>query len=153
MKETNMNELEASLKVSLANTFVMYFKTHGYHWNVEGIQFSQYHEFFGDLYEDLYGAVDPLAENLRKLGAYAPKSLSELFDATTIRENQSIVGNNLKDMLNSLEADNKEVINSLNKTFALATKADKQGLADYISGRIDTHEKHAWMLTASLKGV
>jgi starvation-inducible DNA-binding protein len=148
-----MDELQASLKVSLANTFVMYFKTQGYHWNVEGIHFSQYHEFFQNLYEDIYGAVDPLAENLRKLGAYAPKSLTELFDATTIKENQSIVGDNLKDMLNSLETDNKEVIDSLNKTFVLATKANKQGLANFIAERIDAHEKHAWMLTSSLKGV
>lgn len=147
-----MDELQASLKVSLANTFVMYFKTHGYHWNVEGTDFPEYHGFFGDLYDDLYGAVDPLAENLRKLGVYAPKSLTELFDATTLKENQSIVGNSVRDMLNSLEVDNKEVIDSLNKSFALATKANKQGLANFIAERIDTHEKHAWMLRASLKG-
>lgn len=153
MKETIMNELEASLRVSLSNTFVMYFKTHAFHWNIEGVEFPQYHEFFGELYDDLYGAVDPLAENLRKLGAYAPKSLTELYEGATIKENTSLVGNSLRDMLNSLEVDNKEVIASLNKTFALSTSANKQGLANFIAERIDIHEKHGWMLRASLKGL
>lgn len=147
-----MTELETSLKVALANTFVMYFKAHGYHWNVEGINFPTYHDFFGGLADDLYGAVDPLAENLRKLGAYAPRNLGELYLSTTVSENSS-VGDNVKDMLNSLAVDNNEVIDSLNRTFALASAANEQGLADYIAGRIDTHKKHAWMLTSSLKGL
>jgi starvation-inducible DNA-binding protein len=130
----------------------MYFKTHGFHWNVEGIHFSQYHDFFGDLYEDLYGAVDPFAENLRKLGEYAPKSLTELYTSSTLSENTFISGNNVKDMLNSLAMDNNEVINCLYKTFALATTANEQGLANFIAERIDTHKKHAWMITSSLKG-
>jgi starvation-inducible DNA-binding protein len=148
-----MNELTNSLKSCLANTFVMYFKTQGFHWNVEGIYFSQYHDFFGDLYDDLYGAIDPLAENIRKLGEYAPKSLTELYTSSTLTENTVIVGNNVKDMLNSLAMDNNEVIDCLNKTFALASSANEQGLADFIAQRIDTHKKHAWMITASLKGV
>ena len=49
-----MNELQAALKIALANTFVSYFKAHSYHWNVEGIDFSQYHSFFGDFYEDMH---------------------------------------------------------------------------------------------------
>lgn len=147
-----MDELKLSLKSCLANTFVMYFKTHGFHWNVEGIHFSQYHDFFGDLYEDLYGAVDPFAENLRKLGEYAPKSLTELYTSSTLSENTFITGNNVKDMLNSLAMDNNEVINCLYKTFALATTANEQGLANFIAERIDTHKKHAWMITSSLKG-
>ena len=147
-----MDELKASLKSCLANTFVMYFKTHGFHWNVEGIHFSQYHDFFGDLYDELYGAVDPLAENLRKLGEYAPKSLTELYTSSTLSENTFIVGNNVKDMLNSLAMDNNEVINCLNKTFALANAVNEQGLANFIAERIDTHKKHAWMITSSLKG-
>lgn len=148
-----MTELEAALRTAHANTFVMYFKAHAYHWNVEGIQFSQYHEFFGDLYDDLYSANDPLAEHLRKLGAYAPKSLSELYNSCTLTENTTIVGDNVRDMLNSLVLDNNEVINSLNRVFALATAANEQGLANYIAERIDAHKKHGWMTVASLKGL
>lgn len=147
-----MDELKLSLKNCLANTFVMYFKTHAFHWNVEGIHFSQYHDFFANLYEDLYSSIDPLAENIRKLGEYAPPSLTELYTSSTLTENSLIVGDNIKQMLNSLVVDNNQVIDCLNKTFALATDANEQGLADFIAQRIDIHKKHAWMLTSSLKG-
>ena len=61
-EKINMDKLIASLKVVLGNTFIMYFKSHSYHWNVEGHHFRQFHDFFGEIYDDVYGAVDPLAE-------------------------------------------------------------------------------------------
>lgn len=143
-----MEELIAATRVALANIFVMYFRTQSFHWNVEGINFSEYHGFFGDLYEDVYGAVDPMAENLRKLGAYAPRNLIELYDHATLEEND------VTDLLGMLQATlkaNSEVIDSLNKVFDLATANKQQGLADYVSGRIDTHKKHEWMIKSCLK--
>lgn len=147
-----MDELVNAVRQCLGNTFVMYFKTHGFHWNVEGIHFSQYHEFFGDLYEDLYGAVDPLAEELRALGVYAPKNLSEIYGYATIMESD-IVGDNIRDMLLALEKDNLIVIATLTKAFDIATKTGKQGVANFIADRLDKHEKHGWQIRASLKGV
>lgn len=147
-----MNELIEALRTAHANTFVMYFKAHTFHWNIEGKLFSQYHDFFGELYTDLFSAVDPLAEELRALDQYAPKSLSELYTACTLSENTSIVGDALPEMLNSLLADNTEVINSLNKVFTLADDMNEQGLADFVAGRLDIHKKHAWMIKSSLKG-
>ena len=75
-----MNELITAVRLALGNTFFMYYKTHAYHWNIEGIEFSQYHDFFQGIYEDLYGAVDPTSENLRKLDTYAPISIMELYN-------------------------------------------------------------------------
>jgi starvation-inducible DNA-binding protein len=134
----------------MANVFVMYFKAHSFHWNVEGVEFSQYHEFFGDLYEDIYDSVDPIAENLRKLNAYAPKSISEMYDNKTLLEENGIP--DLRGMLNALLSANDQVLYSLNKVFSLAQKENKQGLCNFIADRIDTHEKHGWQLRASLKG-
>lgn len=148
-----MDELKSALRIAHANTFVMAFKTQGYHWNIEGVHFSQYHDFFAELYEDLYSANDPLAEHLRKLGEYAPKSLSELYSASSLSENTYLVGDNLKDMLNSLVIDNNAVIDSLNKVFSLASSVNEQGLADYIAGRLDAHKKYNWMTVASMKGL
>jgi len=145
-----MTELTAAIKVALANTFVMYSKLQSFHWNTEGKDFSQYHDLFGDLYDDVYGAVDPLAENLRKLDVYAPHSLMELYSHKTLMEENGIP--DINGMLRASLAANNEVIASLNKVFALANKENKQGLADFIAGRIDTHEKHGWQLRASLKG-
>jgi len=147
-----MEELIASLRVALANTFVMYFKTHSFHWNIEGIEFSQYHEFFGDIYQDVYGAVDPLAENLRKLQAYAPISLMEMYSNKTIEEETTRVVL-ISDMLSALERANDEVIKSLNKVFDLATAQKEQGLANFVADRLDTHKKHGWMIRASAKKI
>jgi len=62
-----MDELIDQMKVVLADTFAMYLKAHMFHWNVTGPNFPQLHEFFGDLYEELHGAVDPIAEQIRTL--------------------------------------------------------------------------------------
>jgi starvation-inducible DNA-binding protein len=147
-----MNELVTALKILQANATVMYYKVHQYHWNVEGIEFTQYHEFFGDLYEDVYNSIDPIAENIRKLNEYAPVSLDELFKYKTLNEESARLIK-LVDILGSINAANQEVINSLNKVFDLAQKSNKQGLCNFIADRLDTHEKHGWWLRASAKNI
>ena len=147
-----MDELKLALKILLADTFVMYFKAHSYHWNVEGIEFSQYHDFFGDLYEEVYGSIDTTAEELRALDEYAPMSISEMYDFKTIEEDTTrpIL---LVDMLTNLQTANNAIISNLNKLFALATEQNEQGVADFAAGRIDIHKKHGWMLRSSLKKI
>lgn len=145
-----MNELVAALRVAQANTFIMYFKLHSYHWNIEGIEFSQYHEFFGDIYEDVFGAIDPLSENLRKLQVAAPKSIMEMYDYKTIIEDSEVP--ELEGMLANALAANNEVLASLNKAYTLGEQQHKYGLCNFLADRIDTHEKHGWQLRASLKG-
>lgn len=146
-----MDELVKSMRECLANTFVMYFKAHAFHWNVEGIHFPSYHEFFGDLYEELHSAVDPFAEEIRALDVYAPAGLNELYASADIMDS-SLRGSMIPEMLDALIADNEKLIGCLNNSFNLADAANLQGLADFIAGRIDVHKKHGWMLKASRKG-
>ena len=147
-----MKELQTAIKVLAANTTVMYYKAHQFHWNVEGIEFTQFHEFFGDLYEDIYGSIDPTMELLRKLDEYAPVSIDELYKYKTLEEEKTRL-TLIADMLESLIAANKEVLASLNKVFDLATANKQQGIANFIADRIDTHEKHGWFLRASAKKI
>lgn len=147
-----MDKLVASLKVLLGNTFVMYFKAHSYHWNVEGINFSQYHDFFGDIYEDLYGAVDPFAEEIRKLDTYAPISLMELYNYKTITEDTS-KPETIHEMLVNLLMANTELLSALSAAFDTATAEKQQGLANFIADRMDKHKKFEWMMTSSLKNL
>lgn len=146
-----MNELATAMQRCLANTFVFYFKTHGFHWNIEGLNFPTYHGFFGDLYEELHGAVDPMAEEIRALDVYAPSGLNELYKYATISDSD-LKGDLLREMLMAALNDNATVLSDLTSAFALATKENKQGLADFIAGRIDIHKKHEWMLRSCLKG-
>ena len=147
-----MNELTTAIKVLLANATVMYYKAHQFHWNIEGTEFTQYHEFFGDLYTEVYGSIDPTAEWLRKLDDYAPVSIDELYKYKTLEEETTRVVL-ISDILASLLKANEEVLASLNKVFALAVAANKQGMADFIAGRIDAHDKHGWFLRASAKKI
>jgi starvation-inducible DNA-binding protein len=147
-----MDELKTAIKVLLANATVMYYKAHQFHWNIEGIEFTQFHEFFGDLYTDVYASVDPTAELLRKLDEYAPVSLDELFKYKTIQEETTRV-ELLSDILASLIKANEEVLASLNKVFTIANADKQQGICNFIADRIDTHQKHAWFLRASAKKI
>lgn len=147
-----MNELEITLNICLANTFLMYFKAHSCHWNVEGKNFSEHHGFLGDLYDELFGTVDTMAEELRALGEYyAPNSLAELIEYATIEELKA-KPTNFEAMLVELQEDNNKSVDSLNKLFDLATKEKKQGLANFAADRLDKHAKHGWMLRSYLKG-
>jgi len=147
-----MDELKTAIKVLLANATVMYYKTHQFHWNVEGIEFTQYHTFFEEIYTDVYNSVDPTAELLRKLDEYAPVSIDELYTYKTLEEETTRVIL-LSDILASLIQANDEVLASLNKVFTIANANKQQGICNFIADRIDTHQKHGWFLRASAKKI
>ena len=144
-----MNDLIQEMKVSLASTFAFYLKAHGFHWNVEGTNFPQYHEFLGDLWEELFGAVDPLAEHLRTLEAYAPASLSRYTELSIVSDELNIPS--AMSMMTKLEFDNAALIVQLTKTQGFAEQNKKMGLANFLQDRIDAHEKHGWMLRSIIK--
>jgi starvation-inducible DNA-binding protein len=144
-----METLIEIMKKVLADTFAMYLKAHNYHWNVEGPNFPQYHEFFGNLYEELHDAVDPIAEEIRSLQAYAPGSFTRFLELTEIEDELNVPMS--IEMANRLLMDNEKVLNTLNVAFKLADNFDKQGLADFLAGRIDVHNKHGWMLRSIIK--
>ena len=140
--------LNQTAKEAMANTFVMYFKAQSYHWNVEGMNFPQMHEFFGNVYQELYGSIDTFAEEIRALGDYAPRNLDELFRV------KSIDGNNVATTAPAMVADlliaNDQSIVTLNKLFAELTAGGEQGFANFVADRLDAHKKHGWMFKSIL---
>lgn len=144
-----METLVEMMKKVLADTFAMYLKSHNYHWNVEGSNFPQYHDFFGNLYQELHVAVDTVAEQIRALDSYAPGSFNRFMELTEIEDELNVPMST--DMARKLLSDNQIVLNTLNMTFKLAEQFDQQGLMDFLAGRIDTHNKHAWMLRSISK--
>ena len=81
-----MEELVNSLKVLLSDVVTFYFKAHGYHWNVQGPDFSEYHGLFEEIYGDLYGAIDPTAESIRKLGDFSPYRLQDFVTGRFVQD-------------------------------------------------------------------
>jgi starvation-inducible DNA-binding protein len=147
-----MDELKIAMQRALADTFLMYIKTHTYHWNVMGPDFSQYHKFFGDLYEELWAAVDVIAEHIRTLDEFAMGNLINYTKIGTI----DLVNDELNPfpaeaMFMQLTVDNEKVIKSLMAAHALAEEANNRGIVNFLEDRLDTHAKHGWMLKATVR--
>lgn len=142
-----MEELHNALKIVLADTFTMYFKTHSFHWNVIGPNFNDYHAFFGTLYAELHDAVDLIAEQIRAVNSFAPASLNRLDELTRIEEADTIPAADR--MFQILINDNNIVLDSLKQAYDLADKNEELGLANFLQDRMDIHKKHGWMLRAT----
>lgn len=141
--------LADSLKTLLATNFAYYLKAHGFHWNVEGPDFSELHGFFQEIYEDAYSAIDPTAEYIRYLGEYSPASFERFGELTEISGQTKIPRARL--MLEELKANNDQMIDVLNRCFAEANDANEQGIANFIAERLSAHGKYRWQLTSFLK--
>jgi starvation-inducible DNA-binding protein len=137
------------LRRLLADTVTVYLRAQGFHWNVAGPDFAQYHDLYGSIYEDLYESLDPIAESIRKLDAVAPFMLGELLAVREIQDGRLLTM--LPAALNqSLLAGIDTLSVCLLECFDLATAANEQGLAAFLSDRQDVVAKWAWQLRASL---
>lgn len=134
----------------LADSFVMYTKAHGYHWNVEGKLFPMLHDFFGDIYAEVYGSIDSTAEQIRQLQGRAIHSLLELDKARTVTDTPVTTGTDSNAMLVDLLSANQMVLVSLMRAFEESTTQQEFGLQNYIQDRIMAHKSHAWMLRSTL---
>ena len=144
-----MDELIKTMKVTFASEYSYFVKAQFFHWNVEGSNFPQYHELFGNIYEEVYGNIDAFAENLRKLGTYAPGSFDRLSMLSRIDDETQIMP--AERMLAELLADSEKMCEMFKVVFMLSEQANEYGLSDFIAGRQDAHRKHAWMLKSTLK--
>jgi len=143
--------LDYCLKVLLADTVAMKFTAHGFHWNVEGPDFAQYHELFETIYVDVDSAIDPLAENIRKLDCYAPFALQHFADLQSVKP--VTAKPNPLDMATALFAMNDGLIKQIDKAFKEATKSNEQGICNFLADRDGMHKKWRWQLRSSIKGV
>jgi len=141
--------LVEKMKVVLADSFAFYLKAQQYHWNVEGPDFPQYHEFLGDLYEEVHTSIDMIAEQIRSLGEYAPGSFSRFTELTSITDSRN--SPTATEMMMTLLNDNQIVLNTLMETYKLAEEYDEIGLSNFIQDRYDAHKKHAWMIKSIIK--
>ena len=142
--------LADNLKTLLATEYAFSIKAQLFHWNVEGPDFAQLHEFFGNLYEEVYdGSIDRTAEYIRAMQDYAPGSFERFTELSQIQGQTKIPRARL--MIEELLQDNDLMLNLLNEYFAVAEQENQQGIANFIAERIDAHQKHGWMLRSFLK--
>ena len=147
-------EAEARQKISdaltrvLADTYVLYFKTHGFHWNVQGPMFQTLHMMFETQYVELREAVDTIAERVRALGYFAPGSTSAIVQSASIKEEARIPP--AKQMIKLLAAGHESLVRTCRMAFEAADAGNDQGSADMLTARMEVSEKTAWMLRSLL---
>lgn len=144
-----MEELIQSAKVVLANHYAFYVKAQNYHWNVTGPDFSQYHELFGKIYDEVGGSIDTLAEEIRAMNSYAPASFSRFAELSQIEDEINVPP--ALEMLRRLYNDIEIVQKSIMDAYHLAEQNMQHGYSNLMAERQDAFNKHAWMLRATLR--
>lgn len=140
--------LADDLKTLLASTYAFAIKAQHFHWNIEGPNFPQYHEFFADLYEEVNGSIDKIAEYIRTLDVYAPGSFTRFHELSIIEDQVMVPRAEL--MMKELLEDNLKLLELLNHCFDSAGQEHQRGIENFIAERIDAHGKHKWMLSSIL---
>ena len=142
--------LADALKTLLATEYAFVVKAQLFHWNVEGPDFAQLHEFFGDLYNEVYdNSIDKTAEYIRTLDDYTPGSFERFMELSEISGQTKIPRARL--MIEELLANSGQMIQLLDQCFAEATQENKQDIANFIAERLSQTNKFAWQLRSSLK--
>jgi starvation-inducible DNA-binding protein len=141
--------LANALQKALADSFVLYFKTHSFHWNVEGPNFHSLHLMFEGQYTEIWAALDELAERLRAMDEYAPISYTEMIKNAHIDESSQMLS--AMDMVKTLAEDNLAVVDTLQSALEIAQDAGDEATGDLMIVRIAAHEKAAWMLRSTAK--
>jgi starvation-inducible DNA-binding protein len=121
----------------------------GYHWNLIGRDFNEFHEFFGEIYEHYDSAIDPVAENILKLGDEAPYMLVDFHELSCLKEPR-IIGGNLDGMLQSAFRVNGMLIERTKEAFEVAESEREVGVSDYLAGLLDQNMKFQWKLRSTL---
>lgn len=145
--KADLTAINTGLAQALAETFTLYVKTQGYHWNVTGPTFHSLHEMFEEQYIDLRDAADELAERMRALGAASPGSFKEFLELATIKDHDPAA--DAMKMVTTLSADHETIARILRPLVDVADEAGDVATADLLTARLAAHEKHAWMLRAT----
>ena len=147
ISDADRDRSAAALSKLLADTYTLYLKTHGYHWNVEGPHFQQLHIQFMEQYTEMWTAVDELAERIRALGHYAPGSYAQFVKLSTIKEEDGQP--DWLAMVRNLADGHEQVAQSARAVLRVAEDIGDDATADVVTPRITLHEKTAWMLRAT----
>jgi starvation-inducible DNA-binding protein len=149
IRKDDSQSLAVALATVLADATVMYHRVHGFHWNIVGTDFPQYHAKFEEIYNDVWESLDGIGENLRKIGVFAPFRLADLAGIASVSD-APVADYGHATLVADLITTNAGVLASLNMAFQIANQTGKNGVANFLAGRIEMHDKWAWQLQASL---
>lgn len=137
-----------ALRLVVADTYALIGQTHLCHWNVKGPSFFSLHTAFEEQYNELFAAVDEIAERIRARGALAPgglKNLAEMAGITELPEDASA-----KEMVAHLLQANEKLLKDLKAARDAAAEEGDSESEDLMIARNQVHEKTVWMLKSYL---
>ena len=147
--EAERLDIAAGLGRVLADSTVLYAKTHGFHWNVTGPMFNTLHLMFMGQYTELWNALDAIAERIRTLGCPAPFGGATYGQLSSIAESQGIPA--ALEMVRELVLGHEAVARTIRGVMVTAEAANDQPTADLLTQRLQIHEKTALMLRSLLE--
>lgn len=128
----------------LADSYYLYLKTHNFHWNVTGMYFENLHKLFDTQYNALFDSLDEIAERIRSMGEFVPATYTQLKELTCLKETKEVPKD--REMIKILLEDHETIICNLRSWIEETNKAGDAGTSDFLTARIEEHEKTAWML-------
>lgn len=149
ISEEHRKAIAEALSKVLADTYMLYLKTHNYHWNVKGKLFHSLHEQFEEQYTELADAVDEIAERIRALGYRAPGTFKEFQKLTSVKEDTEEP--EAMEMVRRLALGNEQVLRTAREAIEPARTGEDEATLDLITQRLHIHSKTAWMLRSHLE--
>jgi starvation-inducible DNA-binding protein len=142
-----MEKLIEAMKRLFATNYQYYVKAHGFHVNVVGPDFVQYHQLFGEVYELADDATDTIGEHIRVLQAIAPFSLKRIMELGDIKD--SVERPTALKMVKELLDDSQIVMNHYEECHDMAVEYKQYGLINFIEGQMDMLDKIMWKLRST----
>jgi len=150
MTPKNKDALVSALRCLFADNFVVYYKSHGFHFNVQGQTFSQDHALLEEIYNYLWDNHDSLGEQIRQLDKPAPTTLKSILSVSEIDEETDVIDVPSK----QLEALADDFITLLRNGQWVYEEAGRQcygGLETFIGDYLTGLSKLNWKIKATLK--
>lgn len=150
LTKAERTEVSRELTKVLADSFAVYMKTHGYHWNVRGPEFFTLHTLLEQQYRDMWEALDEIAERIRALGEFAPQGYATFANLSSIKDGEP--DKDATSMLKELMKDHETLIATCRKAIEAADEDGDDVTVDLLTQRLASHEKFTWMLRSTLGG-
>lgn len=148
MTEQAKRECANAMSKVLADTYILYLKTHNFHWNVTGPMFKSLHEMFEEQYTEMWTAVDEIAERIRALGAAAPGTYAKFRELGTVEETEDLP--KADEMVADLVKSNEALARTIRSALSTAQDNGDEVSAGILTDRLTVHEKSIWMMRSTL---
>jgi starvation-inducible DNA-binding protein len=137
----------ASVQKVLNEMIVLAFVAQRAHWNVTGTDFEEYHALFGAIYEDIFGSVDAVAEEIRKMNVMV-ENLTSMVMSSSFKDDAT--SSDARTLTQDLLSKNMMLNETVLSAFTSCSEANEQGTADLLASRDGMHKKWSWQLRSSL---